>query len=106
MSKSAPAEISSFIIARKGEPAPVLPAQVPDPPQIEPATIAPLAPEPEETPTPRPPRAPLVGTIAVTVRLDPVRYAKLKTMAVEQRDTNQAILVAALDAYLRQQGRA
>lgn len=105
MSKSAPAEISSFIIARKGEPAPVLPAQAPEPPRIEPSTVAPVTPEQEQIPRLRPPRAPLVGTIAVTVRLDPVRYEKLKTMAVEQRETNQAILVAALDAYLRQQER-
>ena len=105
MSKSAPAEISSFIIARKGEPAPVLPVQAPEPPRVELATVAAPTSEPEEIQRLRPPRAPLVGTIAVTVRLDPVRYDKLKTMSVEQRETNQAILVAALDAYLRHQGR-
>ncbi|MGI4803100.1 MAG: hypothetical protein ACRYG8_55505 [Janthinobacterium lividum] len=103
MSKSTPAEINSFIIARKGEPAPMLAAEVSEPSRIQPAAVATATPEPIP---PRPPRAPLMGTIAVTVRLDPLRYEKLKTMAVEQRETNQAILVAALDAYLRSQGRA
>jgi len=104
VSKSPPAEIPSFIIARKGGPVPVH-AQ----PDASTLTAMELVNAPGSAPVtataPRPPRAPLIGTIAVTVRLDPMRYERLKTMAGEQRETNQAILVAALDAYMRQQGR-
>lgn len=48
------------------------------------------------------PRAPkgTAGTIAITVRLDPERYEKLKLHGVRTRRTNQDILVQALDAYL------
>jgi predicted transcriptional regulator len=42
----------------------------------------------------------LAGTIAVTVRLDPERYERLKMHGVRRRQTNQQIIVAALDAYL------
>lgn len=40
------------------------------------------------------------GTVAVTVRLDPDRYARLKHYGVDHRQTNQQILVLALDAFL------
>jgi hypothetical protein len=49
-------------------------------------------------PTALPPR---VGTIAVTLRLDPERYERLKSLAAATRRTNQDILRDALDAYLR-----
>jgi predicted DNA-binding protein len=39
------------------------------------------------------------GTIAVTVRLDPERYERLKIHGAKTRRTNQDILVEALDAY-------
>jgi hypothetical protein len=42
----------------------------------------------------------LAGTIAVTVRLDPDRYERLKVYGARHRLTNQEILVAALDAHL------
>jgi predicted transcriptional regulator len=42
----------------------------------------------------------IAGTIAVTVRLDPERYERLKMHGVRRRQTNQQIIVAALDAYL------
>jgi hypothetical protein len=48
----------------------------------------------------RPRRA---GTIAITVRLDPDRYERLKTLGVNQGLTNQEIMVAALDAWLATQ---
>jgi dihydrodipicolinate synthase/N-acetylneuraminate lyase len=41
----------------------------------------------------------LAGTIAVTVRLDPERYERLKIHGARNRRTNQDILVDALDAY-------
>ncbi len=39
------------------------------------------------------------GTIAVTLRLDPERYEKLKLHGVYNRLTNQDIILAALDKY-------
>lgn len=49
--------------------------------------------------TPRGPQ----GTIAVTVRLDPERYERLKVFGARRRRTNQEILVEALDGFLRGQ---
>jgi hypothetical protein len=43
----------------------------------------------------------LQGTIAVTVRLDPARYERLKVYGARRRRTNQEILVEALDRYLK-----
>ena len=51
-----------------------------------------------------------MGTLAITVRLDPVRYEALKAAAARARagksgpKTNQEILVTALDSYLRNSG--
>jgi hypothetical protein len=42
----------------------------------------------------------IAGTIAVTVRLDPARYERLKLHGVRNRKSNQEILVAALDTFL------
>lgn len=67
---------------------------------------------PATTPAPAPKRTEAIphgtaGTLAVTVRLDPARYEALKSAAARARaaksgpKTNQEILVAALDAYLR-----
>jgi hypothetical protein len=49
-----------------------------------------------------PPPKGIAGTIAVTVRLDPERYERLKMHGARRRRTNQQIIVAALDAYLAQ----
>lgn len=78
----------SGMIVRKGEEAASMPAPVIQP--TPPATV----------------RPPLVGTIAVTVRLDPDRYQRLKTFSNETRRTNQEHIVEALDDYLRKHGRA
>lgn len=84
MSTSKTALLSSSLIARKGEAAPTAPSLK-------------SAPVPHGT----------TGTLAVTVRLDPKRYEALKAAAARARSaksgpkTNQEILVAALDAYLR-----
>jgi hypothetical protein len=40
--------------------------------------------------------------IAVSVRLTPADYRKLKMYGVDRRMTNQEIIVTALDAYLSQ----
>ena len=53
----------------------------------------------EAAPTPPTPKG-ISGTIAVTVRLDPERYERLKMHGARRRRTNQQIIVAALDAYL------
>jgi hypothetical protein len=82
--------LGSSLIARKGDAAPT-------------ATLTPISaktylPEPEKTDQPMPKG--LAGTIAVTVRLDPARYERLKIHGARQRLSNQQILVEALDAYL------
>ncbi len=86
MSKEAP-RLGSGLIVRKGEASPAV-------------TSAPLA----EVALASQARAPapkgIAGTIAVTVRLDPQRYERLKVHGARQRQTNQEILVAALDAFL------
>ena len=45
------------------------------------------------------------GTIAVTLRLDPERYEKLKTHGAYNRLTNQDIFVSALDLYFKERGK-
>lgn len=45
------------------------------------------------------------GTIAITVRLDPDRYQRLKSSGLVQGLTNQEIMVAALDAWFRAEKR-
>lgn len=79
----------SGMIMRKGDSAASVPA-----PELPPAS---------EMKAARPAR---VGTIAVTVRLDPERYERLKSFSTETRRTNQEHIINALDAYLRKQGRA
>ncbi len=76
-------QLSGGLIARKG-------GATPAAPKTPKAELVDLKPKPKGT----------AGTIAVTVRLDPERYEKLKMFGVRQRRTNQDILVAALDAYL------
>ncbi len=44
------------------------------------------------------------GTIAITVRLDPERYTRLKGVGVRRGLTNQDIMVAALDRWFQQEG--
>jgi hypothetical protein len=51
-------------------------------------------------------RARRSGTIAITVRLDPDRYERLKALGVNQGLTNQEIMVAALDAWFLTQSQA
>jgi hypothetical protein len=44
------------------------------------------------------------GTIAITVRLDPDRYNRLKGAGVRRGLTNQEIMVTALDRWFREEG--
>ncbi|MGZ5437978.1 MAG: hypothetical protein ACXWXT_09205 [Candidatus Binatia bacterium] len=74
--------LDSGLIARKGEAAPVTSSAAT---KSAPKPIAPKG---------------IAGTIAVTVRLDPERYEKLKLHGIRTRRTNQDILVQALDVYL------
>lgn len=93
MSKAVP-RLEGGLIVRKGEAAP---ATASPPPTVsapsEPARSA--APASSATL----PKG-TAGTIAVTVRLDPERYERLKMHGARRRQTNQQIIVTALDAYL------
>lgn len=84
-----PSRLDSGLIVRKGEAAPV--ATTPPPAMAMPAEAS-----PKRAATPRG----IAGTIAVTVRLDPERYERLKMHGARKRQSNQEILVAALDAFL------
>ena len=99
MSKSAPAPLTMSLIPKKGEAAPAVTSFEEPPPQ--PAT---LSPPPEGEPVPAPARSRLSSrvqaTIAVTVRLDELRYERMKTWGTTgRRVTNQEIIVAALDRF-------
>jgi hypothetical protein len=88
---SASSLLSTPLIARKGEAAPAVAPQLPEPMALAPAAN-PIRPTETAKGT--------AGTIAVTVRLDPERYERLKIFGVRRRKTNQEILVTALDAHL------
>jgi len=79
MATRKPAPLDGTLIARKGHAAPAL------------------------TDTPKMPHG-TKDTIAVTVRLDPERYQRLKAYVArfKRRVTHQEILIEALDAYLAQ----
>ncbi len=90
-----PPRLAGDLIVRKGEAAPAGATSVPMPKapgsaENRPAAVSGPAPVPHG----------LVGTIAVTVRLDPTRYERLKIYGVRQRRTNQELLVDAIDAFL------
>lgn len=90
MSKDTP-RLDGGLIVRKGEAVPaVTGAAVEVPPTPAIAKAVPERTVPKGT----------SGTIAVTVRLDPDRYERMKVHGARQRRTNQEILVAALDAFL------
>lgn len=89
MSKDSP-RLDGGLIVRKGEAAPAVVAAPPAASAVAQASLPPTAAVPKGT----------AGTIAVTVRLDPKRYEGLKGHGARQRQTNQQIIVAALDAYL------
>lgn len=90
-----PPRLAGDLIVRKGAAAPAVsnPAPISD----VPTTVA-IPPTVAEGHTPVPHG--LAGTIAVTVRLDPTRYERLKIYGVRQRRTNQELLVEAIDTFL------
>lgn len=107
-SRNAP-RLDPGLIARKGEAAPAAPPTAPVP--TVPVQAAAGAPAPQKAAAQaglgeRADDAPIAarglhGTIAVTVRLDPKRYERLKVHGARRRRTNQDILVEALDRYFR-----
>jgi len=84
--------LKSGLIVRKGEAVPATPIGV------SPNDIASNA--NDHTPVGRVRR----GTIAITVRLDPDRYTRLKGAGVRRGLTNQEIMVTALDRWFQQEG--
>ena len=92
---SNPSRLGGDLIVRKGEAAPAVATE-----NVSPAPARtverPAASKPTRASVPHG----LGGTIAVTVRLDPTRYERLKMYGVRQRRTNQELLVEAIDAFL------
>lgn len=102
MSTRTTSRLEAGLIARKGE---AIPAAAPPLGQAAKVEMGAQSKESPSAPPVTPPaQLPhgLHGTIAVTVRLDPARYERLKIHGARKRLTNQDILVAALDAYLKQ----
>ncbi len=93
---AAASRLDPGLIARKGQAAPA--GAVPPTPSPSAATAAA---EPATATASGPAPRGLLGTIAVTVRLDPERYERLKVHGARARRTNQEILVQALDDYFR-----
>ena len=86
-----PPRLEGGLIVRKGEAAPAVTRSA--------ASMQPIEAAPAARADPPVPKG-LAGTIAITVRLDPERYERLKVHGVRRRQSNQQIMVAALDAYL------
>lgn len=82
MSKK-PAALGASIIATKGQASPTVQNQAPQ--AVKAANIA----------------IDNEHRTAVTVRLDDERYKKLKMFGLDKKLSNQDIIVAALDAYLK-----
>lgn len=92
MSKSAPAPLTMPIIPKKGEATPAITSFE------EPTASAPVSSLATPT-TPSRLTSRVQPTIAVTVRLDEVRYERMKTWGTARRVTNQEVIVAALDRF-------
>lgn len=109
MSSRNASRLDPGLIARKGEAAPAGPSPAPvaaGPARADagaPASAAARAHTGTEAQTvdASGPARGLHGTIAVTVRLDPRRYERLKVYGARLRRTNQEIIVEALDRYFR-----
>lgn len=95
MSSRNASRLEAGLIARKGEASPARPTQ-----QSAPAVPDErVGTQPAGTGPSRSASRGMQGTIAVTVRLDPSRYERLKVHGARRRQTNQDILVEALDRY-------
>ena len=97
--------LESALIVRKGQAAPLAQyAQESATEQRAPIPLSELTPLTEAPPPVLGRRR--AGTIAITVRLDPDRYQRLKSSGLTQGLTNQEIMVAALDAWFLGEKRA
>lgn len=118
---SRPARLTSGLLARKGQAFPaggqaragISPSQ-PLPP------VTPGSPKPRRadnvrslgTPAARTagrsdqPKAGKDGRVALTVKLDPARHARLRILAARQHRTSQEVMIEALDALLEACGPA
>ena len=83
--------LESALIVRKGEAAPANQRPAPSD-QDAPVSLSQTVAQPLG-------RTRRSGTIAITVRLDPDRYQRLKNIGLVQGLTNQEIMVAALDGW-------
>ncbi len=98
MSSRSASRLEAGLIARKGEASPAQNGSQPASSVAdEQVGRTALAEAPGQAPS-RQPRG-IQGTIAVTVRLDPDRYERMKVYGARRRLTNQDILVEALDRY-------
>ncbi len=98
MSSRNASRLEAGLIARKGEASPAQNGPQPaSPSSDEQVGHTALAETLGQVPS-RQPRG-IQGTIAVTVRLDPERYERMKVHGARRRLTNQDILVEALDRY-------
>ncbi len=102
MSRRNASRLDPGLIARKGEAAPANPSLAAHTQVQAGARVDALREESSTVPHAGGARTPargLHGTIAVTVRLDPARYERLKVHGARLRRTNQEIFVEALDGY-------
>lgn len=95
MSARNASRLDAGLIARKGEAAPASGRSQPTPVGSEESTVEERAGGMKANRIPHG----VQGTIAVTVRLDPRRYERMKVHGARRRLTNQDILVDALDRY-------
>ncbi len=96
MSKAAPAPLVMPAIARKGDASPAVTSFDEQP--SEPTEASGRPQEATAAPVPRL-LSRVQATIAVTVRLDEIRYERVKSWGTNRRVTNQEIIVAALDRF-------
>jgi len=88
-SRNAAPRLEGSLIARKGEATPIARAAQAVEEQIVQSESAKATSSKSQS-----------GTIAVTLRLDPERYERLKLYGLKNRRTNQDILVEALDLFM------
>ena len=98
MSSRNTSRLEAGLIARKGDASPAHTGPQPASSASEKQAVRTEAANALSRAPSRQPRG-IQGTIAVTVRLDPDRYERMKVYGARSRLTNQDILVEALDRY-------
>ena len=95
------ARLRADLLARKGEAQPISGNEQPSArPSLQPR-------EPLEVELPQTePRRDKFGRVRVSLRLDPHRHLRLKLLSAHGRMSLQDTLIAALDAYLGDEGRS